>query len=174
MGIHEFSDVLSAIDLIVIDVDGTLTDGSMYFSENGEVMKRFSVRDGMGITLAHRAGIEVALMTSETSDIVVRRAEKLKIRHLVMGSHDKGRHVRELAEKIGTVLERTAFIGDDVNDDVAMQAVAFSACPADAAEYMKPRVSYVCRNNGGQGAVREVIDAILEARGSSKSLPENW
>ncbi|MFM8472347.1 MAG: KdsC family phosphatase [Candidatus Kapaibacterium sp.] len=174
MGIREYVDVLSAVELIVIDVDGTLTDGSMYFSDQGEAMKRFSVRDGMGITLAHRAGIEVALMTSETSDIVVRRAEKLKIRHLVMGSHAKEQHVRELVRKIGTVLERTVFIGDDVNDDMAMRSVGFSACPADAAEYMKSRVSYVCANNGGDGAVREVIDAVLVARGASLTLPEHW
>lgn len=170
----DFKKVLAMIDLIVIDVDGTLTDGSMYFSAEGEMMKRFSVRDGMGITLAHKAGIEIAFMTSETSEIVVRRAEKLKVRHLIMGSHSKELHVRELADKIGTVLERVAFIGDDVNDETAMRAVGFSACPADATEYMKSLASYVCVHNGGDGAVREVIDAILNARGAALSLKEHW
>ncbi len=172
--VTEFNHILSGIELLVLDIDGTMTDGSMYFSDKGEVMKRFSVRDGMGVTLAHRAGIKVAFMTSEMNDIVLRRAEKLKVQHVVMGSHAKETHVKELAEKLGTILERVAYVGDDVNDDRAMQIVGFSACPADAAEYMKNRVTYVCRNNGGSGAVREVIDAIITARGDSPTLPEHW
>ncbi len=165
---------LETINLIVVDVDGTMTDGSMYFSDQGEVMKRFSVHDGMGITLARRAGIEVAIMTSENTQIVVKRAEKLQIKHVILGSRSKQTDLKLLCEKIGTVLEKVAFVGDDVNDAFAMKVAGFSACPADATSYIKTIASYVCEAKGGHGAIREVIELILKAQGKANTLPEHW
>ncbi len=157
-----------------MDIDGTMTDGSMYYSAQGEAMKRFSVHDGMGVTLAHRAGLATAFLTSENSEIVLKRAEKLKIGHVILGSRRKLRDLQELCEKIGTVLENVAYIGDDVNDALAMQAVGLAACPSDARPYIKSLCSYVCEAKGGNGAVRELIELILAAQGKSNTLPENW
>ena len=93
-----------------MDVDGTMTDGSMYFSESGEAMKRFSVRDGMGIELARRAGLQIAILTSEVTDIVTRRAAKLKVEHVILGSRSKQNDLKLLVKKVGTVLEKVVFV----------------------------------------------------------------
>ncbi len=169
-----YQNILRDVELIIVDVDGTMTDGGMYYSTDGEIMKRFSVHDGMGITLARRAGIEVAIMTSEVTEIVKKRAEKLSIRHCMLGSRAKKSDTADLAEKIGTVLEKVVFIGDDVNDALAMQSVGFSACPSDAVPYIKSLASYVCEAKGGHGVVREVVELILRSKGHTNSLPEHW
>ncbi len=170
----DHSEKLRAIKLIVMDVDGTMTDGSMNFGPDGEVMKRFSVRDGMGITLARRAGLLCAIMTSEVSAIVTKRAEKLGIEHVILGSRSKKTDLKQLADKIGIVLDEIVFVGDDVNDALAMQSAGFSACPQDATSYIKSIASYVCEHKGGYGCVREVIEMVLQAQSKPTTLPEHW
>ncbi|MBL7998555.1 MAG: HAD hydrolase family protein, partial [Candidatus Kapabacteria bacterium] len=134
----------------------------------------FSARDGMGITLLQRAGIITAIITSENTPIVTKRAAKLKIQHVILGSHEKHTALRGLADTLGMELENVCFIGDDVNDAFAIQAAGFSAAPADATDYIKSRVSYVTHANGGYGAVREVAEMILQAQSKPVSLPEQW
>lgn len=165
---------LKRVVILVMDVDGTLTDGAMYFGADGEVMKRFSTRDGMGITLLHRAGVRTAIITSETTPIVAARAAKLKIEHVVQGSRNKKRSIAELAEKLGTELEKIAYIGDDINDADPMRLCGVSACPADAADSILRIADFVCSNSGGNGAVREFAETILAAQGKPAELPEEW
>lgn len=162
------------IKLLVMDVDGTLTDGAMYYSERGEDLKRFNTRDGMGITLLHRAKIQTAIITSEHSPIVVRRAEKLRIKEVMLGSKDKTTTLLDMARRLDLVPEDIAYIGDDVNDLHVMRLCGFSACPADAVESIKDVAHMVCQRPGGNGAVRELAEFILVAQNQSIILPEQW
>ncbi len=155
---------LQKIRLVIMDVDGTLTDGKVYYSKNGEEFKSFSIRDGLGIELLHQNGIATAIITTETSQIVTARAMKLKIEHIILGSKNKLKDLISLCDDIGLTLEEVAFVGDDINDIQALQSAGFSACPNDAIKYVKDKVDYICANNGGNGAVREIIELILEAQ----------
>lgn len=165
---------LRQVEVLVMDVDGTLTDGAMYYGADGEIMKRFSTRDGMGITLLHRAGIRTAIITSENTPIVVARAAKLKIAHVILGSRYKKRSILELAEKLGTDLERIAYIGDDINDADPMNMCGVSACPSDAIASIAAIADFKSTCTGGNGAVREFSEAILIAQGKPITLPEEW
>jgi len=165
---------LKNIKVLIMDVDGTLTDGAMYYNENGEELKRFSTRDGMGITLLNNAGIQTGVITSEYSEIAYRRAEKLKINHIIIGSHDKKSEILNLSEKLNLSLDDVAYIGDDVNDIQAMQVVGVSACPNDAVHNVIEIADYTCSHNGGNGAVREFAEQILLSQNKSIILPENW
>lgn len=165
---------LQKIKLLAMDVDGTLTNAKVYYSKNGEEFKKFSIRDGMGIELLRRNDIMCAIVTSENSQIVIARANKLKIEHLILGSHNKKRDIIDLAKNLNLELDEVAFIGDDVNDIHPMQIVGASACPADSVEEVKKIVDYVCTRNGGNGAVREFCDLILIAQNKPIILPENW
>jgi len=165
---------LKNIKLLVMDVDGTLTDGSLYYSAEGHTLKQFHVRDGMGIVLLHKAGLSSAFLTSENSPIIQIRAEKLHIQHLIQHSRNKKSDIAHISKKAGVNMQELAYIGDDVNDELAMQCCGFSACPADAVERIKRIADYVCQNLGGHGAVREVIELILKAQGKSLTLEEEW
>lgn len=165
---------LKKIKILIMDVDGTLTDGRVYYSASGEAMKRFSIRDGMGVELLRRAGIDVGIITSETSQIVVKRAEKLKIIHLIMGSRNKKKDLENIAKKLNLALEEIAYIGDDVNDFQPLQIAGVSACPVDSAESVINIVDYRCNARGGDGAVREFIELILKTQEKQIVLPEEW
>lgn len=170
----EYQDRLKRVRLLIMDVDGTLTDGAMYYSPRGEELKRFSTRDGMGITLLRRAGIDTAIVTSEQSEIVVKRAEKLRIPHVILGSHDKSSDVRALASRLGIAMDDIAYIGDDVNDLHVMGLVGLAACPSDAVAAIRNTAHVVCTFPGGNGAVRELCEAILMAQDAPVTLPEHW
>ena len=160
------ADKLCNIRLFITDVDGVLTDGGMYYSENGDEMKRFNTRDGKGIELIRKAGIKTSFITSETTELVRRRAKKLKIDYLYQGRSYKGKleTIKEICCKEGISLEQVAYIGDDVNCLEALHGVGFPACPADAQDEVKktPGILKLSRN-GGCGVVREFIDLILNS-----------
>ena len=158
---------LKRIRLFATDVDGVLTDAGMYYSESGEELKKFNTRDGMGIKLLQRAGIVTAIVTQERTKLVARRGEKLMIPEVHQGVMDKVALVREMAERLGLSMEEVAYIGDDVNDVAALKAVGFSATPADGMPQAAAVVDYVCAKKGGEGAVREIIEMILEAQHKS-------
>ncbi len=162
------------IRLVVMDVDGTLTDGAMYFGPAGEELKRFSTRDGMGVTLLHRAGIATAIITSEQSPIVSARAAKLKISDVLLGSHDKTTTLHELARRKGLEPRHIAYIGDDVNDLHVMRVCGLTACPSDAVRSIREVAHLICAHPGGNGAVREFAEFILHAQGLPITLPEQW
>jgi 3-deoxy-D-manno-octulosonate 8-phosphate phosphatase (KDO 8-P phosphatase) len=155
---------LRRIRLFATDVDGVLTDAGMYYSESGDEWKKFNTRDGMGIKLLQQAGLVTALITQENTKLVFRRGEKLEIPEVHQGVRDKVAVLRRLAEKYHLSLQDVAYMGDDVNDLAALNAVGLSAAPADCAASVARVVHYRCRKKGGEGAVREVADLILAAQ----------
>lgn len=163
---------LKKIKLVAMDVDGTLTDGKVYYSKNGEELKAFYIRDGMGIELLHHHGIKTCIITTETSQIVTARAMKLRIDHVILGSKNKLRDLEELSTELGITLDEVAFIGDDINDIPVIKKVGFSSCPSDAIKYVQEKVDYICSYPGGNGAVREVIEMILIAQNKEIVFPE--
>jgi YrbI family 3-deoxy-D-manno-octulosonate 8-phosphate phosphatase len=159
--------VLQGIRLFATDLDGVLTDGGMYYGESGDEWKKFNTRDGMGIKLLQRAGLITAIVTQERTKLVARRAEKLAIPELHQGVMEKLSCVREMAARHGLALSQVAYIGDDINDLETLKAVGFSATPADGMPCVAAVVDYICQKKGGEGAVREIIEMILEAQGPS-------
>jgi len=156
--------LLQRIRLFATDVDGVLTDAGMYYAESGDEWKKFNTRDGMGIKLLQRAGIITAIVTQERTKLVARRAEKLAIPELHQGVMDKLTCIREMAGRHGLTLSQVAYIGDDINDLEALKVVGFSASPADGMPQIAAAVDYVCQKKGGEGAVREIVEMILEAQ----------
>lgn len=169
-----FIEKLRIIDLIVFDVDGTMTDGGTFYSDQGVAMKRFNIRDGMGIVLLHKAGIRTAIITSEQTQLVQKRAEVLKIDTIIQGSRNKLASLASLCDKFKIAMNQIAYIGDDVNDLQCLQQVGFSMCPADAHHLIMNNVQYISAYNGGHGAVRELCDMVLESKNMSITLPEDW
>ncbi len=159
------SRVMVQVRAIVLDVDGVLTDGGFWWGPNGEEWKRFSFADIMGVSLARRAGLEVALISGEESPLVDRYALKMQIRHVVKGCRDKAAALREYAVSATLELAEICYMGDDVNDLPAMRIAGFSAAPANAAREVLTSVNLVTNASGGNGAVRELVEALLAARG---------
>ena len=136
----------------------------MYYSESGDEWKKFNTRDGMGIKLLQKAGIITAIITQESTKIVMRRAQKLTIPEVHQGAYDKLAVLKDLISRYGLTMKQVAYIGDDVNDLQALSAVGFSASPADGIPPVLKVVRYVCKKNGGEGAVRELAGLILAAQ----------
>ncbi|HEY1904088.1 MAG TPA: HAD hydrolase family protein [Terracidiphilus sp.] len=158
---------LDRIRAVAMDVDGVLTDGGVWWGPDGAEWKRFCFADIMGVSLARRAGLELALISGENSPLVDRYAEKMHIRHVTKGCRDKATALREFAAAASIDLTEICFMGDDVNDLAAMEIAGFSAAPANAAREVLARVDFIAKNNGGNGAVRELMDALLAVRGLS-------
>ena len=154
------------VKLIVLDVDGTLTDGGIYIGENGELFKPFNCRDGLGINLAKRAGIGIAIITGRASKQLLVRAQELQINPeaIFQGHMDKRAAYIELKNKFNPNDEDIAYIGDDINDLPIMMQVGFTGTVANAVTEVKNRTCVVSDFNGGQGAVREIIEFILKAK----------
>ena len=153
--------MIENIKMLVMDVDGTLTDGKIYYGNDGELFKAFDVRDGYRLVKCEEYGIITAIITGKTSKIVEGRARDLKIKEVHQGVSNKIEVLKTLIEKYNLDKSQVAYIGDDVNDIECMQYCGFSACPADAIDEVKNTVDYVCENIGGHGAVRELIDRII-------------
>lgn len=152
----------STIRLLVLDVDGTLTDGSVYISETGDEFKRYDVKDGRGIIEVQRTGVRVAFLSASTSrHTVLRRAEMLGVDLCHVGSGDKRAILDAWLDDLGLTPGQVAFIGDDVNDLTAVRHVGLSACPSDAVDVVKRAVDVVLERPGGHGCVREFIDRFL-------------
>ena len=154
----------SKIKLLALDVDGVLTDGGLYYTETGEELKKFNVKDGMGIKQVMQAGILVAIITNSTSSVVLHRAKKLGISHVFLGAEDKLLVLKELCQKLHLSLEQVAYVGDDVNDIPVLQAVGCPITVSDAMPQNQKSAVYVTQKPGGSGAVREVCDQILNLR----------
>ena len=149
------------IKMLLTDCDGCLTDGGMYYSENGDELKKFSTLDGMGFGLMREHGVICGLITGENTKLVQRRAEKLKLDVLKMGVQNKFATVQELCVEKGISLEEVAYIGDDINDRELLEQVGFSASVPDALQEIQNIVDYVAVRQGGNGAVRDVIEHLL-------------
>lgn len=152
---------VKGIKLFLCDVDGTLTDGGMYYSEKGDELKKFNTRDGMALAMLREKGIKTGIITSEDTELVARRANKLKVDYLKQGKRDGGKlaAAKEICEEMGVSLREVAYVGDDLNCIELLSAVGFAACPADACDEVKalPNI-HVMRRKGGDGVVREVVE----------------
>ena len=149
------------IKLFATDVDGTLTDGKIYLSENGDEYKAFSVKDGQGIKLLQKAGVEVAIITNKNSKIVQRRADDLGIKEVYQGINDKKECLLKIMNKLNLKPEEVAYAGDDITDLECMRLAKESLAPKDAMEVNKKTATFVSQFNGGDGAVREFIEYLL-------------
>lgn len=159
------------IKLFLTDVDGCLTDGGMYYTSEGEVMKRFCVYDGMGMVCLQQAGIPCGILTSENSMVVKARAEKLKLRYLYLGVGSKVnpdcktklQAAQEICKELSISLEEVCYVGDDINDIELLSHVGYPCCPPNARpEVLAVKGIHVLKTPGGHGAIREVCDMILK------------
>ncbi|ARP88452.1 phenylphosphate carboxylase subunit delta [Bordetella genomosp. 9] len=160
----------AAVRLMVFDVDGVLTDGSLYYGEHGEVLKRFNALDGHGLRLLAEGGIKVALITGRSGPIVDRRAAELGIAEVMQGVRDKGGALTALAQRAGVTLEQTGYMGDDIIDLPAMQRAGFAATVPHAPAYVAQGAHWVSAQPGGAGAVRECCDILLASQGRLGTL----
>ncbi len=149
------------IKMFLTDCDGCLTDGGMYYSENGDELKKFNTRDGMGFSILREKGIITGVITSERVDLNRRRADKLKLDILEAGCKDKASAIKKLCEKYDIDTKNVAYVGDDINDIDAIRTVGFGCCPADAMPKVKEVADYVAQTNGGAGVIREIVDLIV-------------
>ena len=156
----------ASIRLLALDVDGVLTDGRIYYGNQGEELKAFNIKDGLGIKLLQDAGVKVAIITGRQSEIVARRARELGIEDVVQGREDKLTALRELCERQGLALEACAYMGDDLPDLGAINACGLGLTVADAARAVATAADWQSRLGGGAGAVREACEFILDARGA--------
>ena len=159
------------IKLVLTDVDGVLTDGGRYFSDKGEIMKKFHVRDGMGLNILLRNGIKTAIVTKENSKIVKKWAKEMNVSKTYSGIKNKEKELGKICKYYKILPSEIAFIGDDVNDIELMKKIGFSATPSDGILQVKQIVNYVCKSSGGNGALREIIDLILKEKFPDKV---NW
>lgn len=160
------------IKLVITDIDGVWTDGGMYYDEKGNELKKFSTSDSAGVAFLKALKIPVAIITGEDTEIVKRRAEKLKIDYVFSGKRNKLEVVNELAGKLGITLEEIAFIGDDINDIPLLKAVGLSAVPYGAKCYVRKHARWRLSCKGGDGAFREFVERILKKNNLLKKAIE--
>ncbi|MBM6875009.1 KdsC family phosphatase [Fusobacterium mortiferum] len=162
------------IKLIVLDVDGTLTDGRLYMDDKDNCLKTFDVKDGFAIVQWIKLGGLVAIITGKSSEIVRRRKEELGIQELAQGVSNKVVELNKLLEKYSLSLDEVAYIGDDINDLGVMRLVGFSSCPKDAVPEVLERVDYISNKNGGRGAVREIFEKIMKENGMWEKVLDRY
>ena len=158
------------IKLLVLDVDGVLTDGLLYYTENGSESKSFSVRDGLGMKLAQAAGVELAIITGRHSMALVRRAGEMGINMLLQGVKYKSQMLGQLLERKGLSWEQVAYMGDDINDLACLTQVGLPMAPLDAASEVLATATFIASRPGGHGAVREACELIVKAKGLWEKL----
>ena len=160
--------------MLITDVDGVLTDGGMYYSEKGEVLKKFNAKDGMGVEILKNNGIKTVFLTRENSKIVRLRGKKVKADGIYINISFKERELLKICKKFNVSPNEVAYIGDDINDITIISKVGLSACPNDAVKDVKQKSDYICKLNGGEGVFREfVIKFLKETNQYNKALEKN-
>jgi 3-deoxy-D-manno-octulosonate 8-phosphate phosphatase (KDO 8-P phosphatase) len=170
----EAAEKAARVRLFLLDVDGVLTDGGIIYDADGREIKRFHVRDGHGIVMMRRSGIEVGIITGRTSPVVPVRARELGIALVRQGAADKVAAWREILAKSRFLPEETAYVGDDIVDVPLLREVGFAAAVADAEEYVLSAADYVASRPGGHGAVREIIEFVLRASGTWETVSSRY
>ncbi|MCW8821031.1 MAG: HAD-IIIA family hydrolase [Sulfurovum sp.] len=163
-----------SIELIVLDVDGTMTDSRITYSANGDEIKSFNVKDGLAIASWRRLGKQVAIITGRSSQIVARRAKELHIEHFYQGIDNKKEVLDSLLEKLDLTMDNVAAIGDDLNDLSMLKAAKISFVPRDASAYVDKIANVVLSKRGGDGAVREMIEHLIVKEGLEKKYLDLW
>ena len=158
------------IKLLLLDVDGVLTDGRLYYGNSGEELKAFDIQDGLGIKLLQSAGIKVGIITGRSSDLVKRRAKELSIDRIMQGIEDKLTALNELLKDMNFNIEEIAFVGDDLPDLAVVRRVGLGITPANGNHILASQALWQTKKSGGNGAVREVAELILIAQGKLESL----
>ena len=154
---------LKLIKLVITDVDGVLTDGGMYYSENGEILKKFNTKDGMGIELLHKSSIKTIFLTGENTKIAKIRAKKVKADYCYINIKEKEKMLKKICDRFNVKPENIGYIGDDINDLKIMKRIGFSASPFDAEKSVRSISDFKCKKRGGEGAFREFVDIILNS-----------
>ena len=162
------------IKWIILDVDGVLTDGKLIYTSNGEEVKEFSAKDGLGLAAAHEAGLSLAIITARVSPMVERRAKELKFDALLMGHANKTDALHSLCESHHIELENIAYMGDDLNDLGALSLVGLPMAPQNAAPEVKRVAQFVSNYNGGSGAVRDAVEYILKSQNMWDSVVQDY
>ncbi|MBQ3438136.1 MAG: HAD-IIIA family hydrolase [Fusobacterium sp.] len=165
---------MESIKIVVLDVDGTLTDGKLYIDNQNNEFKAFNVRDGFAITNWIKLGGEVAILTGKSSNIVERRAKELGIKHIIQGSKNKSKDLAKLLKKLKLSFEEVAYMGDDINDMGVMLKVLLPACPQNADKEVMKISSYISPKNGGDGAVRDFFEYIMTRNGMWEEVILNY
>jgi len=163
------------IELIVLDVDGTLTDGKITYTNSGDELKSFDVADGLAIaTWTKKLGKKVAIITGRTSKIVEKRASDLQIEYLYQNIHNKDEVLTEILKKEGLSWNQVAAIGDDLNDFKMLKKAGLSFTPSNGTHYLKDFVDVICKNSGGNGAIREMIEYIVKKDNIEQEFINSW
>lgn len=158
------------IKLVLLDVDGVLTDGRLYYGNSGEELKAFDIQDGLGIKLLQKGGVKVGIITGRRSALLQRRAEELAISPLVQGREDKWLVLNEMMQDLGVSLEEIAFVGDDLPDLAVIKRVGLGITPANGSHIVASQADWQTKNSGGDGAVREIAELILSAQDKLESI----
>ena len=161
---RQLSSKIKKIKIVLTDVDGVLTDGGMYYTEKGDIMKKFFVRDGMGVTLLRKNKIPTIIITKEKNLIIQKWATKMKIDKLYMGIINKEKILDKICNHYKVIPDEVCYIGDDINDLALLNIVGLAATPYDGIDDAKKICDYICKNKGGHGAFRELTDLILTSR----------
>lgn len=169
-----FIEKAKKIRLLILDVDGVLTSGALIYGKNGEELKKFHVHDGQGIKLLHASGVEIAIITARSSEIVSKRAQDLGITRLYQGQNEKLPAYEDLKQKLKLTDEQIAYVGDDVPDLPIFHRVGLAITVANAPKIMHKYAYWVTTNKGGKGAVREICDLIMEAQGTFSSVMDTY
>lgn len=162
------------VKILLLDVDGVLTDGSLYFGNNGEELKAFNIHDGLGIKLLQRNGIKVGIVTGRRSQLVANRARDLGIDIVVQGREDKWIAIQEIMQEHRLAVAEIAYMGDDLPDASALSRVGLGMTVANASSFIKQQSKWISRHNGGHGAVREACEFILQAQGKLQSIHDDY
>lgn len=165
---------MKEIKLIAIDVDGTLTDGKIYYDSNGNEMKAFNAKDGMAISQAVKLGINIAIITGRESEIVSKRAEELGVKYVFQGVHNKLEVLFNIMKELNILRKNVMFIGDDINDLECINNVGIGACPKDSVKEVQVSCKYISKYNGGNGAVREIVENVLREQGKWDKIINNY
>ena len=157
--------IIRNIKLLILDVDGVLTDGSLFYSKDGEALKKFNVRDGQGIKLAQAYSLEVAIISARECEIVKNRFTELGVKHIYQHCYDKAKKIKDLSNELNIQLSEIAYIGDDILDVPPLEIVGLPICPKDAHPSAISKAKLTTETKGGYGCVREIIDLILKEQG---------
>ncbi len=160
--------------LVITDIDGVWTDGSMYYDDTNQEFKRFNTSDSVGVLFLKYLDIPLVIMTGENTQIVQRRADKLKVQHVHLGVKDKLSLAKKICQELSITLDEVAFIGDDINDLQLLTHVGFSAVPSNAPSYVKDKVDLVLKTKGGDGAFREFVEYLVSKYSSIEEMLERY